>query len=164
MRKITQSLCLLLAAVALCSPASAKPNEAQGPVIKALLITSGCCHDYDEQRELLPVAVDLNSKIPVEWTIYHQRTKAGDRLLELYFIEETNPTMTPLAQSKSNQTGEMHTNIWVNEYGPNKARVCATTIGHHNETMLQAEYLEMFTRGFLWAAGKSVSENIQSSK
>ena len=263
-QKITQTLCVLITAIAICSTASAKPKQ----TIKALLITGGCCHDYDEQRELLPVAVDLNSKIPVEWTIYHQRTKAGDRLLELYrnpdwakgydvvvhnecfanvgkanedfiegilqphrdgvpavmvhcsmhsyrtgtnaeewwklcglytkrhgpkhpfevqitapeheilkgmqnwttpqgelyFIEKTYPTMTPLAESKSNQTGAMHTNIWVNEYGPNKNRVFATTIGHHNETMLQAEYMEMFTRGLLWAAGKSVSENIQSSK
>jgi hypothetical protein len=52
--------------------------------IKALLITGGCCHDYDAQREIIPAAVDLYSKLPVEWTIYHQRTKAGDRLLELY--------------------------------------------------------------------------------
>ena len=68
--------------------------------------------------------------------------------------------MTPLAESKSNQTGKMHTNIWVNTYGPNKTRVFATTIGHHNETMLQAEYMEMITRGFLWAAGKPVVESL----
>ena len=47
--------------------------------IKALLITGGCCHDYDAQREIIPAAVDFYSKLPVEWTIYHQRTKAGDR-------------------------------------------------------------------------------------
>ena len=27
--------------------------------IKALLITGGCCHDYDAQREIIPSAVDF---------------------------------------------------------------------------------------------------------
>ena len=72
--------------------------------------------------------------------------------------------MTPLAESKSEKTGEMNTNIWVNAYGPNKTRVFATTIGHHNETMMQAEYMEMITRGFLWAAGKPVAESLKPAK
>ena len=46
----------------------------------------------------------------------------------------------------------MHTNIWVNAYGPNKTRVFGTSIGHHNETMLEPNYMEMITRGLLWAA------------
>ena len=264
--QITTTLCILITAIAVCSNASAKPNKAQGPAIKALLITGGCCHDYNEQREVIPASIDMNSKLKVEWTIHHQRTKNGSMELELYknadwakgydvvvhnecfanigdeayiagilqphlegvpavlihctmhcyrtgptkdewfkfcgvhspghgpkhpfevqitepeheimqgfsnwttsngelyFINKTYPTTTPLAESKSNKDGKIHTNIWVNAYGPKKTRVFATTIGHHNETMMQAEYMEMITRGFLWAAGKSVSENIQSSK
>jgi hypothetical protein len=237
---------------------------AQAAPLKALLITGGCCHDYDQQREILPAAVDLNSKVPVEWTILHQRTKGTNNLLEfykngdwangydvvvhnecfasvgdvdyiagilkphldgvpavlvhcsmhcyrtgptreewwkfcgvhsprhgphhpfevkvvapehevmqgmkdwttpqgeLYYIAKTYPGVIPLAESKSNATGEMHTNIWVHEYGPNKTRVFATTIGHHNETMLQAEYMELFTRGLLWAAGLPVAENLKT--
>ncbi len=42
--------------------------------------------------------------------------------------------------------------IWVNEYG--KARTFATTLGHHNETMLQEGYLDLLTRGLLWSCGK----------
>jgi hypothetical protein len=231
--------------------------------IKALLITGGCCHDYDTQREILPMAVDLNTSLTVQWTILHQRSNKTDVMLEfyknpdwakgydvvvhnecfdnagdvdyidgilqphidgvpavlvhcsihsyrsgptaekwwefcgvhssrhgpkhpfevlisapeheimegmanwttpqgeLYYIEKTYPGMTPLAESKSNKTGKMHINIWVNEYGPNKTRVFGTTIGHHNETMLEANYQEMFTRGFLWAAGKSVTQNLK---
>jgi hypothetical protein len=265
-QKITQSLCILIAALAVCSSASAKPKQAAGPVIKALLITGGCCHDYDEQRDVIPMSIDLHSKQKVEWTILQQRTKAGNALLdfyknsdwakgydvvvhnecfanvgdvdyiagilqphldgvpavlihctmhcyregptkeewfkfcgvhspghgpkhsfevqitapehevmkglsnwttpngELYFINKAYPTMTPLAESKSEKTGEMNTNIWVNAYGPNKTRVFATTIGHHNETMMQAEYMEMITRGFLWAAGKPVAESIKPAK
>ena len=232
--------------------------------IKALLITGGCCHDYDRQREIIPMAVDMNTKLKVQWTILHQRAKESDVLLdfyqnpnwakgydivvhnecfanvgdidyidgilqphldgvgavmvhcsmhsyragptkekwwefcgahspghgpkhpfkvqiinkeheitqgmsnwttpkgELYFIKKTYPSMTPLAESKSNKTGKMETNIWVNEYGPNKTRVFATTIGHHNETMMQHEYMDMLTRGLLWAAGKPVVENLNT--
>ena len=79
---------------------------------------------------------------------------------ELYYIEKQYPTMTPLAESVSETDGNTYTNIWVNEYGPEKTRVFATTIGHHNETMQQDEYMEMFTRGLLWAAGKPVAENL----
>lgn len=83
---------------------------------------------------------------------------------ELYLILNAYPTMTPLAQSKAKKDGNYQTNIWVNAYGPNKTRVFGTTIGHHNETMLQDEYMEMFTRGLLWAIGKPVAENIKTSK
>lgn len=232
--------------------------------IKALLITGGCCHDYDVQRELIPSAVDQYSKLTVEWTIYHQRTKAGDRLLELYdnpdwakgydvvvhnecfaevgdvdyienilrphregvpavmihcsmhcyrtgptavdwwefcgvhspghgpkhgfevvvaepeheimqgmsnwsvekgelyFIETVYPTMTPLAESRSEKTGTMHSNIWVNAYGPKGTRVFATTIGHYNETMRDSHYMELITRGLLWAVGNPVSSNLKT--
>ena len=260
MHKIKTTILILFTVLALV-PLAAKPKKA-APDLKVLLITGGCCHDYDEQRDLLPMAVDLKSKRKVEWTIYHQRTKAGDRLLELYsnpdwakgydvvvhnecfanigdvdyidgilkphldgvpailvhcsmhsyrtgptaeqwwefcgvhspnhgkrhpfevritapehevmkgmsnwttpegelyFIEKAYPTMTPLAESTSETNGKTYTNIWVNEYGPNKTRVFATTIGHHNETMLQDEFMELFTRGLLWSAGKPVAENI----
>lgn len=47
---------------------------------------------------------------------------------------------------------------------PKKTRVFATSIGHHNETMLEANYMEMLTRGFLWASGKPVSENLKTAK
>jgi hypothetical protein len=42
---------------------------------------------------------------------------------------------------------------WVNEYGPKKTRVFSTTIGHNNETVADARYLDLVTRGVLWATG-----------
>ena len=68
----------------MCSIASAKPKKAQGPVIKALLITGGCCHDYNEQREVIPMSIDLHSKQKVEWTILHQRTSNGSFEMDFY--------------------------------------------------------------------------------
>jgi hypothetical protein len=43
--------------------------------------------------------------------------------------------------------------IWTNEYGPNKTRVFSTTIGHHNETVSDPRYMDLVTRGVLWATG-----------
>ncbi len=41
----------------IASPAVAKPTPA--PAIKALLITGGCCHDYDNQRDFQPYTLCL---------------------------------------------------------------------------------------------------------
>ena len=42
---------------------------------------------------------------------------------------------------------------WVNTY-KNKTRVFSTTIGHNNETVADARYLDLVTRGLLWACDK----------
>lgn len=44
--------------------------------------------------------------------------------------------------------------IWTNEYGVKKTRVFSTTIGHNNETVSDTKYLDLVTRGLLWACGK----------
>ncbi len=42
---------------------------------------------------------------------------------------------------------------WTNLYN-NKTRVFSTTIGHNNVTVEDARYLDLVTRGLLWATGK----------
>jgi type 1 glutamine amidotransferase len=42
---------------------------------------------------------------------------------------------------------------WVNGFG--KARVFGTTFGHSDATFQDPVFLEMLSRGFLWAAGTS---------
>ena len=53
--------------------------------------------------------------------------------------------------------GGMKTNdwvvVWTNEYGPKKTRVFSTTIGHNNQTVSDSRYLDLVTRGVLWATG-----------
>ncbi len=44
--------------------------------------------------------------------------------------------------------------VWTNVYGPKKVRVFGTTLGHTNETVGDGRYLDLLTRGLLWAAGK----------
>jgi type 1 glutamine amidotransferase len=43
--------------------------------------------------------------------------------------------------------------VWTNLY-QGKTRVFSTTIGHNNETVEDLRYLDLVTRGVLWACGK----------
>lgn len=43
---------------------------------------------------------------------------------------------------------------WTNEFGPNKTRVFSTSLGHNNDTVADGRYLDLVTRGLLWACGK----------
>jgi type 1 glutamine amidotransferase len=47
---------------------------------------------------------------------------------------------------------------WTNEYGPNKTRIFSTTLGHNNATVADDRYLDLVTRGLLWAAGKLATD------
>ncbi|GDY19333.1 hypothetical protein LBMAG56_06780 [Verrucomicrobiota bacterium] len=44
--------------------------------------------------------------------------------------------------------------VWTNEYGSKNTRVFSTTLGHNNATVEDARYLDLVTRGLLWACGK----------
>ncbi|MCR9295452.1 MAG: ThuA domain-containing protein [bacterium] len=56
---------------------------------------------------------------------------------------------TALAEGRIPQTAEPQVCIWINEY--QGIRVFGTTIGHHNETMSDPNYLDLVTRGLLWS-------------
>ncbi len=71
---------------------------------------------------------------------------------ELYKNEKLWPNTIPLAQAYGQDTKKDHMVIWVNTYG--KARVFGTTLGHQNATMQSDVYLDLVTRGLLWACDK----------
>jgi type 1 glutamine amidotransferase len=71
---------------------------------------------------------------------------------ELYKNEKVWETATPLAKAYGEDTKQDHVCIWVNVY--HDARVFSTTLGHSNETMSAPVYLDLVTRGLLWACGK----------
>ena len=79
--------------------------------------------------------------VPADWL-----TKNG----ELY---RTKPltSATPLAEGSRNGKGP-NVCIWVNQR--DKTRTFGTTLGHHNETMQDPVWLDMFTRGLLWTVGQ----------
>lgn len=71
---------------------------------------------------------------------------------ELYHTKAI-PNSVPLGMGSKD--GEVNTNqmcIWVNEY--KGLRVFCTTLGHHNVTMEQPEYLDLVARGLLWTCHK----------
>lgn len=80
---------------------------------------------------------------------------------ELYAIDKLWPSATALAvaaEKKKDANGawvdteKSHPIIWINTYG--KGRVFGTTLAHNNKTMEDPVYLDLFTRGLLWACGQ----------
>jgi hypothetical protein len=70
---------------------------------------------------------------------------------ELYNNVKVFDGARPLARGKQGQ-GDFVV-AWTNLYH-GKTRVFSTTIGHNNETVADPRYLDLVTRGLLWACGK----------
>ena len=56
-------------------------NDKDRP-IQALLVTGGCCHDYDRQKLILPRGISARAN--VRWTIVHQGGTTTDTPIPLY--------------------------------------------------------------------------------
>ncbi|MEY3394575.1 MAG: hypothetical protein RL346_811 [Verrucomicrobiota bacterium] len=69
---------------------------------------------------------------------------------ELYNNIKVFETAHVLAKGK--QLNQEAVVTWTNDY--KGTRVFSTTIGHFNETVSDARYLDLVTRGLLWACGK----------
>lgn len=60
-----------------------------------------------------------------------------------------------LENKKTGEKKEVEVSVaWTNEFGPKKTKIFTTSIGHNNETVADARYLDLVTRGLLWSAGK----------
>lgn len=72
---------LLLALTAL--PLSANPIDTkEKPPLKALLITGGCCHDYEFQSKALTLA--SSAKADIDWTVVNEGGKGTKGQIKLY--------------------------------------------------------------------------------
>ena len=104
----------------------------------------------------LPIAIHFTDKThPIthglsDWTTIKE---------ELYNNVQIFPTAKPLArgqQTTKNKDGTARVDdyvvAWVNDY--QGTRVFSTTIGHNNATVADPRYLDLVTRGLLWACGK----------
>jgi uncharacterized protein len=241
--KSFKPISLLFAAMVACSATAGEP-------IKALLITGGCCHDYEAQKRI--ISEGISARANVTWTIVHEGTARNStvgvytnadwtagfdvvvhnecfgevtnavllarivsahtngvpavmlhcsahsyraattddwrRLLgvtsfrhgaqhafsvtnsspehpvmkgfpalwknfpdELYQVVKVWPDCVPLGHGVSD-TEASQVCIWLNQHG--KARVFGTTLGHRNETMQSDVYLDLITRGLLWACDR----------
>jgi len=72
---------------------------------------------------------------------------------ELYWISELKSTAKPLGVGKNTELKKDEVCIWTNQFG--KGKVLGTTIGHYNEEMADPKFLDMLTRGILWASDKN---------
>ena len=103
---------------------------------------------HQARRPFEVIAIKPEHPVMKGWPLKWQ-----DEPDELYEIKKVWPDCAPLAESLTpKKEDDKHTSIWVNTYG--KARVFGTTLGHSNDTMRKPEYLDLVTRGLLWACGK----------
>lgn len=75
----------LLALAAMVAPAAAQEKK-EVPPIKALLITGGCCHDYTNQKKILPEGISKRAN--VEWTVVHQGGTSTESMIPFYENED----------------------------------------------------------------------------
>lgn len=245
---------LKFAMLAVLTLITALPLQADEPKLKGLLITGGCCHDYENQKKI--ITEGISQRASIKWDVVHEggsgrdhkisvygkkgwaseydvivhnecfggvkddefvksisqahfegvpaifihcalhsyrnapvgadswreligvtsRSHEGKRSVlvktldeehpvmkgfpkewqspngELYKIEKVWPNCLPLAKAYGEDTKKDHAVIWVNKFG--KANVFGTSLGHHNETMNNDEWLGLVSRGLLWTVGK----------
>jgi type 1 glutamine amidotransferase len=83
---------------------------------------------------------------------------------ELYNNLKVFDSAKPLAKGKQDQGNKTEEFVvaWTNEYG--KSRVFSTTLGHNTETVADARYLDLVTRGLLWSCDKLNDEYLKKAK
>lgn len=73
---------------------------------------------------------------------------------ELYKIQNLRPTLTPIVEATGVHSKTTYPVVWTNLYHNhhNKTRVFCTSLGHAPKNITPA-YLDLVTRGLLWATG-----------
>ena len=97
-----------------------------------------------------PIDIDFVKKDHPIFFFYDTSTTENE---ELYQILETFKNVTVLATGTNKAQGKNDL-IWINTFGPKNTRVFSTTLGHHTKTMADDRYLDLVTRGLLWACDK----------
>jgi type 1 glutamine amidotransferase len=105
-----------------------------------------------------PIAITyIDKESPItkgfsDWTTIKEELYNNIQILTGKPVAKGKQTFT---DKKSGEKKETETVVaWTNEFGPNKTRIFSTTVGHNNETVADARYLDLVTRGLLWATGK----------
>lgn len=90
--------------------------------------------------------------LPGEWTL------PGE---ELYRIERLDPAARPLLTARDYQ-GKETVVAWIREGGDSTPRVFATTLGNAHRSLADPRFLDLLTRGLLWAVGEDPLSCFQS--
>lgn len=104
-----------------------------------------------------PIALDFIDKdSPItkgmtNWTTINEELYNNIQILTAKALVKGKQTQV---DKKTGTSKEAETVVaWTNEFGPKKTHIFSTTIGHNNDTVGDARYLDMVTRGLLWATG-----------
>ncbi len=110
-----------------------------------------------------PIAISFTEKThPIVQTLTDWTTIKEELYNNVKSIDGSLPLARgkQLVKQKDGTTKEVVYDVaWANQFG--KARVFSTTIGHNNETVGDARYLNLLTRGLLWACGKLNDEYLK---
>ena len=87
-----------------------------------------------------------------EWTTIREELYNNVKVFDAHPLA----TGKQLIKRKGKETTVEHVVAWINEN--QGARSFSTTLGHNTETVADGRYLELVTRGLLWACGK-LNEN-----
>jgi len=103
-----------------------------------------------------PIAIHFEKDKPVTRGLSDWTTMNEELYNNVHIFASAQPLAKGEQMTKRRDGTSTTSNVvvaWTNEYGPNKARVFSTTIGHNNATVGDARYLELVARGVLWATG-----------
>ncbi|MGI9243322.1 MAG: ThuA domain-containing protein, partial [Verrucomicrobiales bacterium] len=76
-------IALLTSLVFAASPEAQEEKPAADPKpIRALMITGGCCHDYEKQK--LIISSGISERAKVDWTIIHEGGTSRDHKVSVY--------------------------------------------------------------------------------
>jgi type 1 glutamine amidotransferase len=110
---------------------------------------------HGAQQPIALTFVDKESPIVkgmADWTTINEELYNNIQILTAHALVKGKQSYD---DKKSGKHVENETVVaWTNEFGPKKTHIFSTTIGHNNDTVGDARYLDMVTRGVLWAAGK----------
>lgn len=102
-----------------------------------------------------PIAIVFTDKAHPVITGFADWTTIKEELYNNIVIREATHVLARGSQEPNTKPNFTESAVvWTSEYGDKKARVFSTTIGHNNETVADARYLDLVTRGVLWACGK----------
>ena len=83
--RIFLPILVLVSLAAFSLTAQDKSKKAKGkkePAIRALLITGGCCHDYDTQKTILMTGI--GERANVKWSYVHEQFDGKDHEINIY--------------------------------------------------------------------------------
>lgn len=76
------TLIVAVLAVTLAAQDAKKPGEGEKKPIRALLITGGCCHDYDTQKKILMAGI--GERTEVKWDLVYEQFDGREHEIGIY--------------------------------------------------------------------------------